>query len=74
MIWKVRGVIGVRSGRQVIKLFPGALRVLQAIHAGKYPGPMRLAIAASAGTAKTIAIAHAAMAMLEIEPGASAAC
>ena len=74
MIWKVRGVIGVRSGRQVIKLFPGALRVLQAIHAGKYPGPMRLAIASSAGSAKTVAIANAAMAMLEIEPGASTAC
>ena len=58
----------------MIKIFPGALRVLQAIHAGKYPGPMRLAIASSAGSAKTVAIVNAAMAMLEVVPGVSAAC
>ena len=64
-----KGVIGVKSGGQVIKIFPGALRVLQAIHAGKYPGPMRLATASSADTPRAVQIGKAAMAILEIVPG-----
>ena len=64
-----KGVIGVKSGEQVLKIFPTALRVLQAIHAGKYPGPMRLAIASSAVTPEAVHIAKAAMALLEIVPG-----
>ena len=66
---QVKGVIGVRSGGQVIKIFPGALRVLQAIHAGKYPGAMRLATASSATTPKAVQIAKAAIAILEVAPG-----
>ena len=59
----------MRSGDQVIKIFPEALRVLQAIHAGKYPGHMRLATASLAGNKKAVQIAKAAMAILEVAPG-----
>ena len=63
------GVIGLKSGSQVLKLFPGALSVMQEIHSGKYPGTMRLATASSADTPLCVKIAKAAMAMLEIVPG-----
>ena len=69
MFGQAEGVIGVRSGDKVIKIFPGALRVLQAIHAGKYPGPMRLATASSATTPTAVQIGKAAMAILEVAPG-----
>ena len=38
------GVVGVRSGRDVIRLFDGAAHALQQCHAGAYP-TMRLAVA-----------------------------
>merc|ERR1719174_181517 len=68
---KGKGVIGVRSGGEVIKIFPGALRALQEIHAGKYPGPMRLATASSAETPRAVKIGRAAMNILEVVPGVS---
>eukprot|EP01052_Picozoa_sp_SAG31_P064468 SAG31_NODE_23327_length_506_cov_1.262899_1_plen_76_part_01 len=43
------GVIGLKSGRHTVSLFPGALLALQEIAAGKYPG-MRAAAASSADT------------------------
>jgi hypothetical protein len=42
------GVVGVRSGQDIIRLFPDALRVLQAFHSGLYP--FRIAAASSADT------------------------
>lgn len=45
------GVVGARSGREVIRLHPGALFALQRFHAGQYPG-MRAAAASSADTPK----------------------
>ena len=64
-----KGVTGVKSGDQMLKIFPRALSVLQAIHAGNYPGPMRLATASTADTPQCVKIAKAAMALLEIVPG-----
>ena len=64
-----KGVVGVKSGNETLRIFPGALQVLQAIHAGKYPGPMRLAIASAAFTPDAVQISKVAMAMLEVVPG-----
>ena len=62
------GVIGVKSGGEVIRLFPGALQVFQLVLSGEY-GTMRLAAASSADTPKAVQIGRAAMAILEIIPG-----
>ena len=62
------GVIGVRSGSDVIRLFPDALRVLQEFHDGQHD-PTRLAVASSADTPFAAAIAQAALDILEIVPG-----
>ena len=58
------GVVGVRSGSDVIRLFPDALRVLQEFWDGEH-GSTKLAVASSADTA----IAQAALDILEIVPG-----
>ena len=62
------GVVGVRSGREVITLFPGALKVFQAFHEGKYPG-MRIAAASSADTPLAVRIGRTALDILEVAPG-----
>lgn len=62
------GVIGVRSGGDVIRLFPGALAALQEVADGKYEG-MLLAVASSADTPLAEKIGRSAMAMLEVLPG-----
>ena len=62
------GVIGVRSGSDVIKLFPDALRVLQEFWDGEH-GSTKLAVASSADTPFAASIAQAALDMLEIVPG-----
>ena len=62
------GVVGVRSGRDVIRLFDGAAHALQQCHAGAYP-TMRLAVASSADTPRAVEIGRAAMALLEVVPG-----
>ena len=62
------GIIGMKSGDKMLRLFPGALSLFQAIHTGKYPWPMRLAIASSA-TPEAVLITKAAMDFLEIVPG-----
>jgi len=64
------GVVGVRSGRDVITLFPAALKVLQAIHEGQYPG-MRIAAASSADTPLAVRIGRTALDILEVAPGVS---
>ena len=62
------GVVGVRSGRDVIRLFDGAAHALQQCHDGAYP-TMRLAVASSADTPRAVEIGRAAMALLEVVPG-----
>jgi magnesium-dependent phosphatase 1 len=62
------GVIGVRSGREVVKIFPDALVILQDIYLGKYPS-LRIAAASSADTPHAVKIGRASMSLLEILPG-----
>mmetsp|Transcript_20134 Transcript_20134/g.52659 ORF Transcript_20134/g.52659 Transcript_20134/m.52659 type:complete len:252 (+) Transcript_20134:195-950(+) len=62
------GVVAVKSGSDTIRLFPGALKVLQDYHNGKYPG-MRIAAASSADTPFAVKIARKALTMLEVVPG-----
>ena len=62
------GVVGVRSGSDVIRLFPDALRVLQEFWDGQH-GSTKLAVASSADTPFAASIAQAALDMLEIVPG-----
>ncbi|KAK7253793.1 Acid Phosphatase [Aureococcus anophagefferens] len=62
------GVVGVKSGLETIRLFPGALRALQECHDGAHD-PSRLAVASSADTPRAASIAHAALSILEVVPG-----
>jgi len=62
------GVVGVRSGSDVIRLFPDALRVLQEFWDGEH-GSTKLAVASSADTPFAASIAQAALDMLEVVPG-----
>ena len=62
------GVVAVKSGSDTIRLFPGALKVLQDYHNGEYPG-MRIAAASSADTPFAVKIARKALTMLEVVPG-----
>lgn len=64
------GVIGVRSGADVVTLFPGALQALQEVHDGEHEG-MRLAVASSADTPLAELIGRQAMGALEVVPGVS---
>jgi magnesium-dependent phosphatase 1 len=63
----VAGVTAVMSGRHHIKLFPGALKVLQDIYSGAYPS-VRIAAASSADTPLAVSIGKKSMTMLEIFP------
>ena len=65
-----QGVVGVKSGNEVISLYPGALTALQEVMDGMH-GKMRLGVASSAYTAQAVAIGKAAMQMLEVLPGKS---
>jgi len=62
------GVVGARSGGDIIKLHPGALHALQRFHAGDYPG-MRCAAASSADTPLAVSIGRSALDLLEVVPG-----
>lgn len=62
------GVVGVKSGYEVIRLFPTALEVLQEYYMDKYPG-MRIAAASSADTPQAVQIGRTAMGILEVLPG-----
>ena len=66
----VSGVTGVRSGDEIIRLFPAALKILQDFYFDKYPG-MRIAVASSADTPLAVKIGRSAMNYLEIVPGVS---
>ena len=56
---KGEGVVGVRSGSEVIRLFPGALQAFQRVLAGEYGAEMRLAAASSADTPQAVRIGRA---------------
>ena len=62
------GVVGVHSGGDIIRIYPGALLAMQEVADGKYPD-MRLAVASSADTPLAERIGRAAMEMLEVLPG-----
>jgi len=62
------GVVGVYSGSDLIKLFPGSLVALQEYASGAYPG-MRLAAASSADTPFAVQVGTAALKTLEVVPG-----
>ncbi|MEM1070226.1 MAG: hypothetical protein AAGI63_15085, partial [Planctomycetota bacterium] len=62
------GVVGVVSGRDTIRMFPGALRALQECADGAY-GDMRLAVASSADTPFAADIAQESLRRLEVLPG-----
>jgi magnesium-dependent phosphatase 1 len=63
------GVVGVRSGYEVIELFPYARKVLQDFDAGVYGDQFRIAAASSADTPQAVKIGRAAMGLLEVRPG-----
>lgn len=65
------GVIGARSGRDVIHINKGALLALQKFWRGDYPG-MRIAAASSADTPHAVKIGRSALDLLEIVPGVTA--
>eukprot|EP01041_Mallomonas_annulata_P005702 gene5702-11508_t len=67
-VYDGEGVIGVKSGFETIRLFPGALEVLQEFYAGKYPN-MRIAAASSADTPRAVEIGRTALNILEVVPG-----
>lgn len=63
------GVVGVKSGRETIELFPDARLILQALFEGKYGDDVRIAAASSADTPQAVKIGRTAMTILEILPG-----
>lgn len=62
------GVVGVCSGPDIIRLYPGALAALQEVADGKH-GSMRLAVASAIAPASSEKIGRAAMEILEVLPG-----
>lgn len=63
------GVIGVKSGYEVIRVFSGALELIQKFYLGQFPESMRLAIASSADTPQAVSIGKSALNLLEVVPG-----
>lgn len=65
------GVIGVRCGsyESTLRLFPGALAILQGFVNGSYGSRTRIAVASTAVTPLATKIAHKALSMLEVVPG-----
>ena len=55
------------SGKSRVQLFPDALKILQDIYSGMYPG-VRIAAASSADTPLAVSIGKKSMSMLEIFP------
>jgi len=64
------GVVGVKCGRRIIRLHPGALLALQEYHAGAYPG-MTIAAASSADTPFAVKVGRKTLTILEVVPGVS---
>ena len=67
----VEGVVGVKSGHEVISLFPAAILILRRFYMGYYGDKFRIAAASSADTPLAVSIGRAAMALLEVLPGVS---
>ena len=64
------GVVGARnSDGEEVKLFPGALAILQDYAEGKFPEDTRIAAASSADTPYAVKCARKAMETLEVLPG-----
>lgn len=63
------GVVGVRSGSSVIRLYPGAILALQECVDSLLHRGMRLAVASSANTPRAVEIGRQAMNVLEVLPG-----
>jgi magnesium-dependent phosphatase 1 len=63
------GCIAVKSGRELIRVFPDALKVLQDFHNGHFGNDMRIAAASSADTPRAVSIGRAALGLLEVVPG-----
>jgi magnesium-dependent phosphatase 1 len=63
------GVVGINSGYETIRIFPGALEALQDCLDHLIPAGMRLAVASSADTPRAVEIGRQAMSALEIVPG-----
>ena len=63
------GVVGVKSGSEVIRLYPGALKAFQRLISGEYGPDIRVAVASSADTPTAVKIGRAAMGVLEVLPG-----
>lgn len=65
------GVVGASNSHATVRLFPGALKVLQELYTGLYPG-VRVAVASSADNAKAVDCARACLKLLEVFPGVTA--
>lgn len=63
------GVLGVKSGRSVVRLFPGALAAIEQVYSGKLGSSVKLAVASSADTPRAVEIANACISLLEVAPG-----
>ena len=69
---KEEGVVGARNSDGVaVKLFPGALSVLQDYAQGRFPKETRIAAASSADTPYAVQCAYKSMETLEVLPGVS---
>lgn len=66
------GVVGVESGSDVIRIFPGALKALQSHADGDLGASTRFAVASSADTPFAASIAFEALSLLEVLPGVTA--
>lgn len=63
------GVVGARSGGDVIRMFPGARLALQQFYEGKLGEDTRIAAASSADTPLAVKIGRSAMDLIEVVPG-----
>ena len=62
-------ITAVKSGSDLIKLFPASLQFMKAYHAGEFGNDMKIAAASSADTPHAVKIGRAALDILEVVPG-----
>ena len=65
----MEGIVAVKSGTELIKLFPASLQILQAYYYGLLGNDIRIAAASSADTPHAVKIGKAALNILEVVPG-----
>lgn len=65
----MEGITAVKSGTDLIKLFPASLKILQDFHNGLLGDDVRIAAASSADTPHAVKIGRAALNILEVVPG-----